>query len=132
MTASIAPTESSFRANPANRNHIDLLPYSHVMDSTKREELEKACRKENDSRVALKMVAVHIVRVRKLSIGETAANLMRSDRWVHSSGQKDPITWPRKAAGFCNVIILLAPLVVSSQIRRSKLERNRSGDAICN
>ena len=31
------------------------------MDSTKREELEKACRKEKDSRVVLRMVAVHVV-----------------------------------------------------------------------
>ena len=54
------------------------------MDSTRREELEKACRKEKDSRVILRMVAVHMVRVRKLSIDETAANLMRSDRWVHT------------------------------------------------
>ena len=55
------------------------------MDSTKREELEKAYRKERDSRVVLRMLAVHMVRVRKMSIGETAASLMRSDRWVHTS-----------------------------------------------
>ena len=29
------------------------------------------------------MLAVHMVRVREMSIGETAANLMRSERWVH-------------------------------------------------
>ena len=30
------------------------------------------------------MLAVHMVRVRKMSMGKTAANLMRSDRWVHA------------------------------------------------
>ena len=69
------------------------------MDVTKREELEKAYRKEKDSRVILRMLAVHMVRVRVkfLTAGtkntlnmtwrvrsETAANLMRSDRWVHT------------------------------------------------
>ena len=53
------------------------------MDKTKREELEKAYRKEKDSRVVLRMLAVHMVCVRKMSVGETAANLMRSERWVH-------------------------------------------------
>ena len=50
------------------------------MDKTKREELEKAYRKEKDFRVVPRMLAVHMVRVRKISIGETAANLMRSER----------------------------------------------------
>ena len=54
------------------------------MDATKREELEKAYRKEKDSRVILRMLAVHMVRVRKMSVSEAAANLMRSDRWVHT------------------------------------------------
>ncbi len=36
------------------------------MDVTKREELEKAYRKEKDSRVILRMLAVHMVRVRKM------------------------------------------------------------------
>ena len=53
------------------------------MDKTKREELEKAYRKEKDSRVVPRMLAVHIVCVRKMSVVETAANLMRSERWVH-------------------------------------------------
>lgn len=53
------------------------------MDKTKREDLEKAYRKEKDSRVVPRMLAVHMVRVRKMSTGETAANLMRSERWVH-------------------------------------------------
>ena len=46
--------------------------------------MEKAYRKEKDSRMTIRMVAVHMVRVRNLSIGETAANLMRSERWVHT------------------------------------------------
>ena len=54
------------------------------MGVTKREELEKACRKEKDSRVILRMLAVHMVLVRKISVGETAANLMRSERWVRT------------------------------------------------
>ena len=54
------------------------------MDTAKWEELEKAYRKERDFRVVLRMLAVHMVRVCKMSIGETAANLMRSDRWVHT------------------------------------------------
>jgi transposase len=53
------------------------------MDKTKREDLEKAYRKEQDSRVVPRMLAVHMVCVRKISIGETAANLMRSERRVH-------------------------------------------------
>ena len=54
------------------------------MDVTKRVELEKAYRKEKDSRVILRMLAVHMVRVRKMSVSGTATNLMRSDRWVHT------------------------------------------------
>ena len=54
------------------------------MDVTKREELEKAYRKEKDSRVILGMLVVHMVRVRKMSVSGTAANLTRSDRWVHT------------------------------------------------
>ena len=54
------------------------------MDVTKREELEKTHKKEKDSRVILSMLAVHMVRVRKMNVSETAANLMRSDGWVHA------------------------------------------------
>ena len=50
------------------------------MDVTKREELEKAYRKEKDSRVILRMLAVHMVRVRKMSVSGTAASLMRFNR----------------------------------------------------
>ena len=57
------------------------------MDTTKREELEKAYKKEKDPGVAARMLAVHMVCVRKQSISETAANLMRSDRG------RIPSTW---------------------------------------
>lgn len=50
------------------------------MDKTKREDLGKAYRKEKDSRVVPRLLAVHMVCVRRMSIGETAANLMRSER----------------------------------------------------
>ena len=63
---------------------MDHFPYSHVMNTTKREELEKAYKKEKDPRVAARMLAVYMVYVRKQSISETTANLMRSDRWMHT------------------------------------------------
>ena len=44
---------------------MDHFPYSHVMDTAKREELEKAYGKEKDPRVAARMLAVHMVCVRK-------------------------------------------------------------------
>ena len=53
------------------------------MDETKREELKKACRKEKDPRVVARMLAVHMVYVRKAGIDETVAHLMRSARRVH-------------------------------------------------
>ena len=52
------------------------------MDKTEREELEKAYRKEKDSGMVFRMLAVYMVHVRKMSIGETATNLMRAERWV--------------------------------------------------
>ena len=39
------------------------------MDKTKREELEKVYRKEKNSRAVHRMLAVHIVRVRKMNMG---------------------------------------------------------------
>ena len=38
------------------------------MDQTKREELEKTCKKEKDCRVRARMLAVHMVCVHKTSI----------------------------------------------------------------
>ena len=52
------------------------------MDETKRKELDNAYRKEKDHRVVTRMLAVHMVCVRKKSIDETAIDLMRSPRWV--------------------------------------------------
>ena len=80
----IAPAESSFNTILQIENSVDHFPYSHVMNTTKREELERAYKKEEDPRVAARMLAVHMVYVRKQSISETAANLVRSDRWVHT------------------------------------------------
>ena len=54
------------------------------MDETEREELKEAYRKEKDPRVVARMLAVHMVYVRKAGIDETAAHLMRSARWVHN------------------------------------------------
>ena len=68
----MAPTESPFSTILQIENNMDHFPYSHVMDTAKREELEKAYRKEKDPRVAARMLA------------------------VHSSGHNDPITWPEK------------------------------------
>ena len=42
------------------------------MNDTKREELEKACKKERDQKVRTRMVAVRMVRVRNMSVDETA------------------------------------------------------------
>ena len=53
------------------------------MDETKREELEKAYKKEKNPKVAARMLAVHMVCVRGKSAGETAANLMRTHKWVY-------------------------------------------------
>ena len=54
------------------------------MDETDREELKEAYREEKDHRVVARMLAVHMVYVRKADIDETAAHLMRSARWVRS------------------------------------------------
>ena len=45
------------------------------MDETEREELKEAYRKEKDPMVAARMLAVHMVHVRKAGIDETAAHL---------------------------------------------------------
>ncbi len=41
------------------------------MDDTKREELEKACKKKKDHKVRARMVAVRMVRVRNMSMEDT-------------------------------------------------------------
>ena len=57
------------------------------MDSTKREELEKAYRKERDSRVVLEMLAVHMVRVRKMS-SNCSPHIIRQTINVSSIGRR--------------------------------------------
>ena len=53
------------------------------MDETKQEELEKAYKKEKDGRVRVRMLAVHMVHVRKMSISDAADILLQADRWVY-------------------------------------------------
>ena len=52
------------------------------MDDTKREELEKACKKEKDHKVRTRMVAVRMVRVLNMSVEETASILVHCPTWV--------------------------------------------------
>ena len=54
------------------------------MNDTKREELEKACKKEKDQKVRTKMVAVRMVRVLDMSVDETADILVRCPMWVRN------------------------------------------------
>ncbi len=49
-----------------------------------REKLEEAYRKEKDHRVVVRMLAVHMVHFRKMSIDDAAANLLRCPRWVRN------------------------------------------------
>ena len=51
------------------------------MGKTKREELEKAHKKEKNPRVAARMPVVYMVYVREKSVSATAADLMRTDKW---------------------------------------------------
>ena len=53
------------------------------MRETNKDELKKAYRGEKDSRIRARIPTVHVVRVRKKGIGETATDLMRSEGWVH-------------------------------------------------
>ena len=52
------------------------------MDDTKREELEKACKKENEHKVRTRIVAVRMVRVPNMSVDETADILVHCPMWV--------------------------------------------------
>ena len=54
------------------------------MDSTKLEELEKAYKKEKNHKVRARMVAVRMVRVRNMSVSETADIQGRCPNWVHN------------------------------------------------
>ena len=52
------------------------------MNDTKREELEKACKKEKDQKVRTRMAAVRMVRVRNMSVDETADIRVHCPTWV--------------------------------------------------
>ena len=54
------------------------------MRETNKEDLKQAYKSEKDPRIKIRILAVHMVRVSKKSIDETAANLMQSERWVHN------------------------------------------------
>ena len=54
------------------------------MDDTKREELEKACKKEKNHKVRARMVVVRMVRVRHMPVEETADILLRCPTWVRN------------------------------------------------
>ena len=49
-----------------------------------REKLEEAYRKEKDHRVVVRMLAVHMVHFRKVSIDDAAVNLLRCPKWVRN------------------------------------------------
>ena len=53
------------------------------MRETNKDDLKKACRSEKDSRIRARIPAVYMVCVRKKGIGETATDLMQSERWAH-------------------------------------------------
>ena len=52
------------------------------MDDTKREEPERACKKIH--KVRTRMVAVHMVRVRNMSVEETVGLQVRCSTWVRN------------------------------------------------
>ena len=52
------------------------------MDDIKREELEKACKKEKDHKIRTRMVAVRMVRVLNMSVEETANLQVHCPTWV--------------------------------------------------
>ena len=52
------------------------------MDYTKREDLEKACKKEKDHKVRTRIVAVRMVRVLNMSVDEAASIPVHCPTWV--------------------------------------------------
>lgn len=54
------------------------------MRETNKDDLKQAYKSEKDPWIKIRILAVHMVRVRKKGIDETAADLMQSERWVHS------------------------------------------------
>lgn len=86
------------------------------MDETKREELEGAYKKEKNQRVAARMLAVHMTRVLGEGAGETAADLMRTHKWVYG--------WLERydAAGLDGLLVL-PKSGRSTRVRRETLDR---------
>ena len=54
------------------------------MRETNKEDLKQAYKSEKDSRIKIRIFAVHMVRMHKKSIDETAADFMQSERWIHN------------------------------------------------
>ena len=54
------------------------------MNKTDAGDLKTAYRSEKDPRVRARILAVHMVRVRKKSVDETAADLLQSEKWVRN------------------------------------------------
>ena len=54
------------------------------MRETNKDDLKKACRSEKDSMMRARILAAYVACVRKKGIGETATDLMQSERWAHS------------------------------------------------
>ena len=54
------------------------------MDNIKREELEKACKKEKDHKVRTRMVAVRMVRVLNISVEKTANLQVHCPTRIHN------------------------------------------------
>ena len=52
------------------------------MNNTKREKLEKACKKEKDQKVRTRIVAVRMVLVLNMSVDETAGIPVHCPTWV--------------------------------------------------
>ena len=52
------------------------------MDDIKREEFEKACKREKGHKVWVRMVAVRMVRVSNMSVEETVSIQVRCPTWV--------------------------------------------------
>lgn len=54
------------------------------MNKTDAGDLKTAYRSEKDPRVRARILAVHMVRVRKKSVDETAADPLQSEKWVRN------------------------------------------------
>ena len=53
------------------------------MRETNKEDLKQAYKSEKDPRIKIRILAVHMVRVRKNGTGKTATGLMQSEGLVH-------------------------------------------------